>query len=160
MSSDRSSLSADTSTTWEVFRNVRNEAIGGFSAGIIGTFIGFPLDTIKTRMQTDKQVPRTSNFRSLSMVATTRRILESEGWRGFYRGVVPPLVSLSLLNTINFASYAHIREHLNAAHGWDVRNAVAGSIIGPIASIISTVEHMAKVSNISRTIDSCMDQRM
>ena len=28
------------------------ESFGGFSAGVIGTVIGFPLDLVKTRLQT------------------------------------------------------------------------------------------------------------
>ena len=30
----------------------KREAFGGFTAGVVGTVIGFPLYTIKTRMQT------------------------------------------------------------------------------------------------------------
>ena len=31
--------------------NLGEEALGGLSAGIVGTVIGFPLDVIKTRMR-------------------------------------------------------------------------------------------------------------
>jgi hypothetical protein len=31
---------------------IRNESIGGLAAGVTGTIIGYPLDLIKTRMQT------------------------------------------------------------------------------------------------------------
>ena len=30
----------------------KREMFGGFTAGVVGTVIGYPLDTIKTRMQT------------------------------------------------------------------------------------------------------------
>jgi len=32
--------------------NLRLEALGGLCAGIVGTVVGFPLDLIKTRLQT------------------------------------------------------------------------------------------------------------
>lgn len=32
--------------------NLRVEALGGLSAGVVGTVIGYPLDLVKTRMQT------------------------------------------------------------------------------------------------------------
>ena len=32
--------------------NIKLEMLGGFSAGVIGTAIGYPLDLVKTRMQT------------------------------------------------------------------------------------------------------------
>ena len=31
---------------------LRDETIGGFAAGVTGTVIGYPLDLVKTRMQT------------------------------------------------------------------------------------------------------------
>ena len=31
--------------------NIKLEMIGGFSAGVVGTVIGYPLDLVKTRMQ-------------------------------------------------------------------------------------------------------------
>jgi len=31
---------------------MREEAIGGLAAGVTGTVIGYPLDLVKTRMQT------------------------------------------------------------------------------------------------------------
>lgn len=31
---------------------IRNESIGGLAAGVTGTIIGYPLDLVKTRMQT------------------------------------------------------------------------------------------------------------
>jgi len=138
------------------FRNVRNEAIGGLSAGILGTFIGFPLDTIKTRMQTDKQSAQSSNPRSSSILTTGRKIISTEGWRGFYRGVGAPLISLSLLNTINFASYAKLRKLVNAEYGWDWRNAAAGVMVGPFASTISTIEHVVKTQ---MQLDNVMDKK-
>jgi len=35
--------------------NLKVEALGGFSAGVVGTIIGYPLDLVKTRMQTTAQ---------------------------------------------------------------------------------------------------------
>ena len=32
--------------------NLKAEALGGLAAGVIGTVIGYPLDLVKTRMQT------------------------------------------------------------------------------------------------------------
>ena len=43
--------------------NMQLEALGGLCAGIVGTVVGFPLDLIKTRMQTAG-----SSFTQLSLV--------------------------------------------------------------------------------------------
>ena len=59
--------------------------------------------------------------------------------------MLPPLVSLSLLNTINFTSYSYFRTYYNSQRGWDARNGLAGATAGPIAASISTIENFIKV---------------
>ena len=54
--------------------NLGEEAVGGLSAGIVGTVIGFPLDVIKTRMQTG-----TATEGGMRGVAS--RIVRTEGIR-------------------------------------------------------------------------------
>lgn len=113
----------------------------GLSAGVIGTVIGFPLDTIKTRMMLSG-----GSTASHSIFSMGRSIVGSEGVLGLYRGLVPPLLSLSALNTINFTSYSYFRQEVfHASNGWDFRNALSGLAIGPVSSLISTVENVVKV---------------
>ena len=78
------------------------------------------------------------------VVSLGSRIIRQEGVIGLYKGLLPPLISLSVLNTIIFPSYSIFREKYNACHGWDVRNALAGMSAGPMASTISTVEGVVK----------------
>jgi solute carrier family 25 carnitine/acylcarnitine transporter 20/29 len=111
------------------------EAAGGLAAGILGTVIGFPLDTIKAR----QQILQTSGIRK-----TASTIIEKEGFLAFYRGLVPPLLSLSFLNTVNFAAYASLQQYLDAPRGWHWKNALAGAMVGPLASSVSTVENIIK----------------
>eukprot|EP00457_Paulinella_chromatophora_P010866 gb/GEZN01010985.1/.p1 GENE.gb/GEZN01010985.1/~~gb/GEZN01010985.1/.p1 ORF type:complete len:302 (+),score=29.12 gb/GEZN01010985.1/:116-1021(+) len=130
-----------------MWRGVTDEATGGFCAGVVGTVIGFPLDTIKTRMQTSHS--RLSTYAPLSssppgLFSLGRTILREEGLRGMYKGVAAPLVSLTLLNTLNFSSYGFFRVYFGASHGFDIRNGLAGACAGPIAALISTPEHMLK----------------
>jgi solute carrier family 25 carnitine/acylcarnitine transporter 20/29 len=114
------------------------EALGGLSAGIIGTVIGFPLDVVKTRMQVGS-VDRSQNIFSIA-----RSIFHNEGIRGIYRGVAPPLVSLSILNVTTFTQYAYFREAYNANPGWDYRNFFAGMSCAPVSGVVSTVENLIK----------------
>jgi hypothetical protein len=41
---------------------LRNETVGGFAAGITGTIIGYPLDLVKTRMQTTAGASGSNNM--------------------------------------------------------------------------------------------------
>ena len=80
-----------------------------------------------------------------SIVSLGRLIVGSEGIGALYRGLVPPLLSLSALNTINFTSYSYFRQEVfHASNKWDARNALSGMAIGPVSSLISTVENVIK----------------
>ena len=59
------------------------EALGGLSAGIVGTVIGFPLDLVKTRMQTSTSVG------SKSIFGVGKSIVKSEGIGALYKGMAP-----------------------------------------------------------------------
>jgi solute carrier family 25 carnitine/acylcarnitine transporter 20/29 len=138
---------------------MKEEAVGGFAAGLIGTVIGYPLDTIKTEMQTG------GGAKNRSMYQVAKELLAAHpspsnlnrsptiSWRGIkrlYRGVAPPLISLTALNTINFSAYSYFKEQI--FHGADVRNnggfdirfALSGLCVAPIASSISTIENLLK----------------
>lgn len=115
------------------------EAVGGLSAGIIGTIIGFPLDLIKTRLQTGA-----SSQGRQSILSVGKGIVRAEGIPALYKGVGPPLISLSILNTTTFIQYAYFRELYKATPGWDYRNFLAGITCAPFAGIVSTVENFTK----------------
>ena len=91
----------------ETFVNV----VAGLAAGITGTVLGHPLDSVKTMMQA----------RGGASAAATLRRLAAEGRMlgSLYAGVAPPLVSSVLLNAVCFAAYNHqenaIREFLAGA---------------------------------------------
>ena len=117
---------------------------GGFFAGIIGTVIGYPLDTIKTRMQTSST--------SRGMLATGSHLLKHEGKMAFYKGVATPLLSLTILSTLNFTSYNYLKNEIHAktaaAPDQTTPNSLtifsAGFLCGPIAAVFSTPEHLLK----------------
>ena len=121
---------------------IQSETIAGTAAGAGGTIIGFPLDSIKTRMQTSSS----SKFRTVSSSVST--IWSKEGILGFYRGVLSPLCALTLLNSINFTVYAYFRDKIpsqipykiidNIQSSHIIIPAIAGMCGGPFASIIST----------------------
>ncbi|GMI00261.1 hypothetical protein TrVE_jg1821 [Triparma verrucosa] len=124
--------------------SVLAESFGGFSAGVVGTIIGFPLDLVKTRMQTAQGAGGSG---SPTLLATFRNIVKSEGLGALYKGVATPLLSLTILNTLNFTSYNHFKRSLHGS-GDSLSGLagcfLAGSLAGPIASVISTPEHMIK----------------
>ncbi|KAL7537079.1 hypothetical protein ACHAXR_007568 [Thalassiosira sp. AJA248-18] len=118
------------------------EAIGGFAAGIVGTLLGFPLDLVKTRMQTSSS---TTSGKGLSTISLLSRILRTEGISSVYKGVGPPLISLSIVNTLSFTSYSYFRQnHFHGQDGWDLGNALSGMMGAPCFSLVTTPENFLK----------------
>jgi len=118
----------------------RNEAVAGCVAGVLGTLLGYPLDSLKTRMQAGA---------GQSLVPLARRIYGEEGFWGFYRGVASPLAALTILNTLNFSTYATLRKQFGvgdilAGQGFDYRVPMAAACVGPLSSLISTPFELIK----------------
>eukprot|EP00547_Thalassionema_nitzschioides_P015659 CAMPEP_0194253480 /NCGR_PEP_ID=MMETSP0158-20130606/29990_1 /TAXON_ID=33649 /ORGANISM="Thalassionema nitzschioides, Strain L26-B" /LENGTH=299 /DNA_ID=CAMNT_0038991203 /DNA_START=214 /DNA_END=1116 /DNA_ORIENTATION=- len=117
--------------------NFGEEAAGGLAAGIVGTVIGFPLDLVKTRMQTQNH--------SGGMTSVALHIVRTEGIASLYRGIAPPLLSLSVVNTIGFTSYSYFREVVfQGKNGWDYNNMLSGMMGTPFFSLITTPENFVK----------------
>jgi len=118
------------------------EAFGGFAAGIVGTLLGFPLDLVKTRMQTQLSCSATKQLSTLSLLA---QILRTEGISSVYKGVGPPLLSLSIVNTLSFTSYSYFRQnHFHGQDGWDYKNTLSGMMGAPIFGLVTTPENFLK----------------
>ena len=118
------------------------EALGGLCAGIVGTVIGFPLDTVKTRMQTG------SAHHSHNLLQVGMTVAKQEGLWSLYKGIGPPLISLSVLGTLTFTQYSYFQELYQSNAGWDYRNYLAGISCSPVAGMVSTIENLVKVRSI------------
>ena len=121
-------------------RGARAEALAGCTAGVLGTLLGYPLDSLKTRMQAGA---------GSHMMPLARQIVRNEGWLGFYRGVASPLAALTILNTLNFSAYAYFRKlfqvrddfaHFEFQH----RIPIAAVCVAPLSSLISTPFELVK----------------
>lgn len=112
------------------------DAYAGAGAGLFGTLIGYPLDVVKGRMQVG----------GASMAVTIKDMYARESVAGFYRGVLPPIISLTLLNTINFSNYAFAVNALSIDRS--AGNPIvflAGAAVGPAAAVISTPFEFLKI---------------
>jgi len=76
-------------------KRYRTEVAASVSS-ILSTFFAFPLDSVKTRMQTYKY----DNFTDC-----VRHTYQTEKFRGFFRGVTAPMASVTLVRTISFSVY-------------------------------------------------------
>ena len=72
-----------------------NHFISGCVGGIVGTTLSHPIDTIKTKTQSN----------NMSIIKNIRGIYNFNGLLGFYKGFIPPLLSISLEKAAVFGVY-------------------------------------------------------
>lgn len=78
-----------------LIENVKSVVSGGVG-GVAAVITGHPFDLVKVRLQSGQQP---------SMGAAVRDIVKSGGVRGFYRGVVPPLLGVTPMFAVSFWGY-------------------------------------------------------
>jgi len=114
--------------------------VAGAAAGAAQTFIGFPLDTLKTRLQASGVA-----FKGpLDCLWSTFRV---EGVRGFYKGMASPLVAGSFFNAILFGTYEELTHRLSDDDGNITvpRYVLACALTGVAESTAYTPIEMVKV---------------
>eukprot|EP01018_Ginkgo_biloba_P003334 Gb_38660 [translate_table: standard] len=94
---------------WEI---MLVQASGGIVAGAVASCTTTPLDTIKTRLQVMDHESRPT------VKQTIKRLIDEDGWRGFYRGLGPRFVSMSTWGTSMIIAYEYLKR-LCAKHEHD-----------------------------------------
>jgi hypothetical protein len=82
---------------------MNNHQIAGFLGGMTGAVIAHPIDTIRVRYQT-------INYPNI--METVKDTYKQSGIRGFYRGLMFPMVGISIEKSIVFSGY-HYFKNLN-----------------------------------------------
>ena len=118
-------------------KTIRNGLVAGYTAGICGVIIGHPLDSLKVLLQTAHSesaraggkrtsmkglmssnviISRASSTAAAAAVSTqSQRIIIPAGKRtltSLYAGVTGPLLTVGLIQSINFAVYDSVRREL------------------------------------------------
>ncbi|XP_054618696.1 solute carrier family 25 member 47-A isoform X1 [Dunckerocampus dactyliophorus] len=83
--------------------------VSGSLAGACGVAVGYPLDTVKVRIQTQKQ------FTGIwqCVVAT----FSKEGVHGFFKGMLLPVTTISMTSSVVFGTYRNCLQCLKQARG-------------------------------------------
>ena len=118
--------------------------IAGSIAGAMGQLVGHPLDSIKTRLQSESLLiasSRTSAYRC------ARSIYDEGGFRAFFRGLSLPLCSKSFEQFIAFGTQSAVDNFLE---GIDVeegtlRTGISGVAAGSTTALLLTPIYLVKV---------------
>ncbi|KAK2598113.1 hypothetical protein QQS21_005744 [Conoideocrella luteorostrata] len=84
--------------------------IAASSSSVFSTLAAFPLDSVKTRMQT---------YQYNGFVDCVKHTYRTEHLAGFFRGVMAPMASITLVRTVSFSIYQRAK-HVYA--GWVKKN--------------------------------------
>jgi solute carrier family 25 (mitochondrial carnitine/acylcarnitine transporter), member 20/29 len=128
--------------------------LAGFVSGACGSFVGHPLDTLKVRVQLGmtSMVPSTAagsqSLSSATALSSIRASCNVAQIRSLYRGLLPPLLTSGVLNSLNFAIYEENRSWLSRDFNLDrnspanvyIASAIAGSTISLVTAPISLVK--------------------
>lgn len=111
---------------WLVERHMKNQEctraeIGmewamlyGAGAGYSMWLSSYPLDQIKTRLQTDGLRSQPTKRKYLGIWDCVRKVYVGEGVRGFLRGLTPTLIRSPLVNGATFAAFETTMRILNS----------------------------------------------
>ncbi|KAM7368098.1 hypothetical protein PAMP_014348 [Pampus punctatissimus] len=77
--------------------------------GACGVAVGYPLDTVKVRIQTQKQ------FTGVWQCAVAT--FSNEGVRGFFKGMSLPVTTISMTSSVVFGTYRNCLQCLSQARG-------------------------------------------
>ncbi|XP_041660578.1 solute carrier family 25 member 47-A [Cheilinus undulatus] len=83
--------------------------VSGSFAGACGVAVGYPLDTVKVRIQTQKQ------FTGIWQCAAAT--FSQEGVHGFFKGMSLPLTTITMTSSVVFGTYRNCLQCLSQARG-------------------------------------------
>eukprot|EP01025_Chloroclados_australasicus_P015621 TRINITY_DN17529_c0_g2_i1.p2 TRINITY_DN17529_c0_g2~~TRINITY_DN17529_c0_g2_i1.p2 ORF type:complete len:309 (-),score=29.48 TRINITY_DN17529_c0_g2_i1:479-1405(-) len=119
------------------------DLVAGTCAGSAQVFVGHPFDTIKVKLQTQGQSGQTYN----GVLDATSKTLKTEGVRGIYRGILPPLASVALFNAVLFSSRGITETVLQHSDGSPLNvydQLIAGMGAGVAVSFVATPTELLK----------------
>ncbi|KAK4687103.1 hypothetical protein P7C73_g3016, partial [Tremellales sp. Uapishka_1] len=83
--------------------------VSATTASLVSTFAGFPLDSLKSRLQSSRE--------AVSIPRLAAGVIREEGIGGLWRGFPLPLITISIVRTISFTIYTSTKRILNSIPG-------------------------------------------
>ncbi|KAJ3083981.1 mitochondrial carrier [Rhizoclosmatium globosum] len=122
------------------------ESFAGCVGGIVQVMTGQPFDTVKVRLQTQPD-------QYSSMVDCVKKTLKNEGFKGFYKGALTPLIGIGACVSIQFSALESAKRYFiaqnasrNQHNPTDLSYAqlfLSGSASGVANSVLSgPIEHV------------------
>lgn len=130
---------------------VKEGALGfatGVLFGLTNVVVGHPFDTIKTKMQAQ------SGFEKMTMRKSFAFVFKNEGFRGLYKGSIPPLMGSGFYRSIQFSAFEAVytlfdnsfgKKQIPLTNGLEIRVILGGVTSGTCRALIETPLEYAKI---------------
>jgi len=82
----------------------------GATSGAFGATVVYPLNVVRTRLQTQGTVMHKETYTGI--VDATRKTIRNEGWRGLYKGLTPNLLKVAPALSITWVVYENAKKAL------------------------------------------------
>ncbi|XP_030627769.1 solute carrier family 25 member 47-A [Chanos chanos] len=107
----------------------------GSIGGACGVAVGYPLDTVKVRIQTQRQ------FTGIwqCFVTTTK----NEGARGFFKGMSLPVTTVSMTSSVVFGTYRNCLQCMSHFRGFGAPNTKLDILMSGFAGGVAQISVMA-----------------
>ncbi|KAJ6794121.1 putative mitochondrial arginine transporter BAC2 [Iris pallida] len=127
----------------------REFVAGGFG-GMAGIVAGYPLDTLRVRLQQPRSSSSAATPTPPSAVRLLRSIVKSEGPAALYRGMAAPLASVTFQNAMVFQVYAVLSRALHSSNATTEPPsyksvALAGFGTGALQSLLLSPVELVKI---------------
>ncbi|KAF9276790.1 hypothetical protein BGZ88_001522 [Linnemannia elongata] len=115
------------------------------SAAVCSVLSGFPFDSVKTRMQTHSYK---------SIMDCVRKTYAEERLGGFFRGMIPPLITVSIIKSISFSVYEGSKQQVRSVSETLQGNTIpsligltfiSGSVAGTVVAMMSSPLELVKL---------------
>ncbi|KAF9108755.1 hypothetical protein BGX29_007045 [Mortierella sp. GBA35] len=115
------------------------------SAAVCSVLSGFPFDSVKTRMQTHSYK---------SIMDCVRKTYAEERLGGFFRGMIPPLITVSIIKSISFSVYEGSKQKVRSVsetlQGQTIPSLIgltfiSGSVAGTVVAMMSSPLELVKL---------------
>ncbi|XP_063078536.1 solute carrier family 25 member 47-A [Engraulis encrasicolus] len=107
----------------------------GSFGGACGVTVGYPFDTVKVRIQTQKQ------FSGITQCFV--KTFEKEGIHGFFKGMSLPVTTISMTSSVVFGTYRNCLQCLSQLHGLGAPNTKLDIFLAGLAGGIMQVSVMS-----------------
>ncbi|XP_020581057.1 peroxisomal nicotinamide adenine dinucleotide carrier [Phalaenopsis equestris] len=110
--------------------------VAGASGGIIAQLITYPLQTVNTRQQTERDLSKSKSISRDGTLKQMRQVVKQEGWGRLYGGLAPSLVGTAASQGVYYYFYQIFRDRAELVSLARQRKGIGDGSLGMLQSLV------------------------